>query len=450
MPDHDSPGAVCQEDDPLLHPDRSTGRLRKQDVYLIGMMFVVNYCNFVCFSLIAPFFPKEVVTKGGTQALASWIFGCYQLVVFLVCPQVGKHVSHLGTTFLFVAGTFVTGTACALFGLLSMVEDFHAFIALAFAIRIVEGVGAGAYLTASFCIAATEYPARMAFVQGLLETASGLGLSTGPTIGGALYTAGGYWMPFAVVGSILVITGLLSTFALQMHSRSRNDSRAHRKVINHASGSLWDLLRIPDVLVSGMTIVCGAMSIGFYEPSLELHIDKFLSSPFEVGLVFLASAGSYALFSPLWGAAADRMKQPKNLMICGSCIVSTALVLMGPAPFLGVKTKLWIVILALLLHGIGVGGQLVPPLRDMLTAALRNGFRDDVNTHGLGSGLFASAFSLGAFLGPLIGGSLIDVISFEWSAFLISCINASVAVILLMIVFLRHRAAHNCQSANNF
>lgn len=69
----------------------------------------------------------------------------------------------------------------------------------------------------------------------------------------------------------------------------------------------------------------------------------------------------------------------------------------------------------------------------------KNGFHDDVNTRGLSCGLFASMFSLGAFLGPVIGGSLIDVISFEWSAFVISCLNFLLAIILFGHLLLSYR-----------
>jgi hypothetical protein len=46
-----------------------------------------------------------------------------------------------------------------------MVDNYQTFIGLAFSIRIVEAVGAGAYLTASFYVAASEYPKNVATVQ---------------------------------------------------------------------------------------------------------------------------------------------------------------------------------------------------------------------------------------------------------------------------------------------
>ena len=45
---------------------------------------------------------------------------------------------------------------------------------------------------------------------GILEIFSGLGFAAGPPIGGALYSLGGFQLPFTVLGSLLIIAGLLS------------------------------------------------------------------------------------------------------------------------------------------------------------------------------------------------------------------------------------------------
>lgn len=63
---------------------------------------------------------------------------------------------------------------------------------------------------------AREFPDRVATVFALLETAFGLGLIVGPTVGGALYQMGGYYMPFVILGTLLLLGGLLSFVALPL------------------------------------------------------------------------------------------------------------------------------------------------------------------------------------------------------------------------------------------
>lgn len=48
------------------------------------------------------------------------------------------------------------------------------------------------------------------YLQALLETCFGLGLILGPTVGGALYEWGGYPLPFVVLGTFLLLGGVLT------------------------------------------------------------------------------------------------------------------------------------------------------------------------------------------------------------------------------------------------
>ena len=64
------------------------------------------------------------------------------------------------------------------------------------------------------------------------------------------------------------------------------------------------------------------------------------------------------------------------------------------------------------------------------------------------SGLFTSMFSLGAFLGPAIGGSLVNVIGFGWSAFSVSVISIALAVVLSF--YLLSTRGHCCRKPETF
>ena len=51
---------------------------------------------------------------------------------------------------------------------------------------------------------AKEFPDKVATMFATLEAFFGVGLIFGPSIGGVLYQVGGYTLPFAVLGSILI------------------------------------------------------------------------------------------------------------------------------------------------------------------------------------------------------------------------------------------------------
>lgn len=66
------------------------------------------------------------------------------------------------------------------------------------------------------------------FLQASLETFFGIGMIVGPTVGGGLYELGGYTLPFAVMGSCLFASAVLTAFVLPKHEDGQ-DKAAGRK-----------------------------------------------------------------------------------------------------------------------------------------------------------------------------------------------------------------------------
>ncbi|XP_026686003.1 MFS-type transporter SLC18B1-like [Diaphorina citri] len=123
---------------------------------------IADFCNAICVSLQAPFYPHEAEKKGATPTEYGFVFGVFELVVFLISPFYGQHLNKIGPKYLFNGGIFTTGICAILFGCLDMVEGHYPFIILSFVIRIVEAMGNAAFLTASFAIIAMEFPDNVA------------------------------------------------------------------------------------------------------------------------------------------------------------------------------------------------------------------------------------------------------------------------------------------------
>ena len=64
-----------------------------------------------------------------------------------------------------------------------------------------EAAGSAAFYTGSLSMIASEFPGKVATVFSITETFYGLGAILGPTIGGILYQAGGFTLPFLTLGS---------------------------------------------------------------------------------------------------------------------------------------------------------------------------------------------------------------------------------------------------------
>ena len=54
-----------------------------------------------------------------------------------------------------------------------------------------------------------------------METCFGLGLIVGPSVGGALYQAGGYLVPFVTMGTCLIMASCMTFCVLPAHYNQR-------------------------------------------------------------------------------------------------------------------------------------------------------------------------------------------------------------------------------------
>ena len=96
-----------------------------------------------------------------------------------------------------------------------------------FLARAIQGCGTAAANTASWKIVATEFPDKMSTIFGVLETFTGLGFMIGPPLGGALYAARGFLLPFFVVGGnlLLCVAGLILTMPNKTRLTTRQQCR---------------------------------------------------------------------------------------------------------------------------------------------------------------------------------------------------------------------------------
>jgi len=261
-----------------------------------------------------------------------------------------------------------------------------------------------------------SFPNNVASVFALQETCIGIGMMIGPTIGGALYEAGGFGLPFWVVGAVIILCGIPVLLFLP-----------NPEDCGERTGSIFSLLRSPRVCVTVMVILSGACGMAFLEPTLSQHLEKFGLNALYVGLSFVIVPGLHAVLSPFWGYLCDKKKIQTPLMIGGGIVSTLAFLFIGPSPLLWfIPSSLGSVYFGLALFGATLGCCIVPTISSLLQGARELGFQDNIDTFGLVSGLFNSAFCLGAFIGPTIGGILVDNYDFETSATVIAGIFMAV------------------------
>lgn len=403
------------------------GKYSNRQIATLVIIALADFCSAICISLQAPFYPAEAESKGATATQYGLVFGIFELTVFIVSPLYGQYISKIGPKFMFNAGIFITGSTCILFGFLNRINDTEAFIYLSFLVRIVEALGNAGFLTASFSIIASEFPDNVGATFAALETCFGVGLIVGPTVGGALYEVGGYTLPFVCMGTVLLTAATVTFFTLPAAEASNSENL-------HGGAHMIRLLKVPAISLSALAIVSASVSIGFIQATLEPHLRPLQLSPFQTGLMFVLNGATYAISAPIWGKLCDKGLSPKLVILFGSLTVVVAFLLIGPAPFLPLTETLGLCITALIVHGVGFGGQLVATFSGAHKDAIASGMPDNLATYGLVSGMWTSSFALGAFIGPSCAGALLDAFGFDWACMFVVALHSLVALLLIIFI----------------
>ncbi|XP_064480104.1 MFS-type transporter SLC18B1-like [Ornithodoros turicata] len=422
----------------LLKKDagKKEGVTNRQRIILVTLAFG-HFCVGASISLQAPFFPHEAERKGATPTQYGFVFSVFELTIFFVAPLFGKIVALVRPKFMLMTGLFWVGAASILFGSLIACPAGKPFLYLAIAIRVVEGLGTAAFQTAVFTIVAAEFPTSVATVYSIQQTVFGTGLVAGPTIGGALYQLAGFALPFVVIGALMLISAIIIYYLLPPPEELIDCS--------NKTGQLLKFWCNIGVLLNAYAIFTTFLIIGFNSAVLEPHLRQFNLQPVVLGLIFVLNGSVYASTAWIWGRLADKTVWTDQLTVAGCVLLAISLLLFGPAPFINSDTKIWMVMLGLAVFGSGSGGAIVCPFVGSLRDTLARGFPDDLSTYGLVSSLFTSSHSMGAFVGPTLGGYLFESLGYRWGSMLFF-MNVIVLIIAYCVFMLVKRCSQKARA----
>ncbi|CAG9863397.1 unnamed protein product [Phyllotreta striolata] len=408
----------------------SLRNLSRSQKMTLASLALVDFMSFCSTSIMAPFFPREAHEKGVSATFTGLVFSFYALVMFISSPIFGKITPKFGAKFLFLLGIFAAGTGNILFGLLEYIENYTLFATLCLLIQGFEALGASAYSTASYIFVIKSFPNNIGSVIGILETFVGLGMSTGPVVGGLLYSLGGFSLPFFVLGVAMVLTFLVNIWLLPNIEDCDN--------LTNKSMSITKLIKIPAVFIKGLVIVMVSNVWSFLDPTLEPHLRDFNLTPEQVGLIFLLMAALYGISSPAWGWLADRIDNHWSMMVVGLFMSAVGLLLLGPCPFLPfLSHSLWMDLFALSIIGISVALALMPTFQGILTSAANGGYSDTMATYSVVAGIWSCMYSLGDFIGPGIGGFLLEKYDFPIASTIMAIGSLSLAIITTIFFLLK-------------
>ena len=117
--------------------------------------------------------------------------------------------------------------------------------------------------------------------------------------------------------------------------------------------------------------------------------------------------------TPLWGWLVDSHLQPEIISPVGNVLIIASMFLIGPVQYLNLLPNYELTELGLGLIGVGTAATLTATFALTQKHALLVLPNEEEDNSSIISGLWTSAFALGNFIGPTIGGPLVYYLGFS-------------------------------------
>ncbi|QBD80839.1 MFS transporter [Ktedonosporobacter rubrisoli] len=309
--EHIAEQTIPQED---TRPKRMTSAL-------ILLSFCVAFLM-TGFGIIVPVYPQRLQALGlGAETLALMEAG-FGLGMFLFSTPMGTLADRIGRrpiVLLSLSGFIVTNIALA----------FVNVPALFILIRFVEGaLVAGLFPVASAIVGDSVTPEQQGRWLGILTTAQAAGTALGPGVGGLLYQAWGFSVPFLFSAGLALVASLLALFmlpeTLPAHVREKARLRKTEKQ-SGAKSARGDMLGLIWLFAGLFVIDFGmAFTYPFALPQYPFFFEQTLHyTAAEYGAIISVFGLAMGFFPMLLGGLSARL--PRKLLIIVGIVLSAAM-----------------------------------------------------------------------------------------------------------------------------
>eukprot|EP00095_Tigriopus_kingsejongensis_P010457 snap_masked-scaffold1863_size26100-processed-gene-0.1 protein:Tk10457 transcript:snap_masked-scaffold1863_size26100-processed-gene-0.1-mRNA-1 annotation:"chromaffin granule amine" len=387
---------------------------------LIGICVATSCIDWgIIFSVQPAFYPQEAEKHGATPSQYGFVFGIVHLAAFLSAPVFAKYGNRIGPKLLYNTGALVQGVQAICFGFLVYAENTAVFLGLSYLLRMVDGIADAAAWGAILSILMKIWPDKVATIMSWTELCFGLGYAIGPAIGSYLYELGGFMLPFEVTGGFGLLVGVLIFFVIpnvQQDAETQDES-------NDGDGSklkltLSTVFKSPSLFMPYVDNAVTFIGYGYVEALIQPHLIDAGASQTQVAYFFLIIGALYMVTTPCIGYACDRMTYPIIISIIGNALMAVVFVFVGPLPVLSFGTSLELLYGMAALIGFSYTFTMVSTFSRAHSEAMRQGYEDDLQSYIILSGLWSTSFYFGNFIGPTLGGFLVEYFSFAGATYI--------------------------------
>ncbi len=284
-------------------------RIGSKSRLIVGVVAFCLFTDYLLYGAVTALMAHSPVKITGEEELAL-LYGAYAVSVLLLTPIFGYLGTRVGVRTTIICGAFLTAGAAVLFG---VAENFF-FSVIA---RLCQGAASAAVWTGGLALVAEYYIDRRVEMIGYAFTGSTAGSVLGPAIGGVLYRAGGYRLPFMTIGILGVIEVCLLIIILPKQHRPRAGTFGLRALLTNKS-----------VVMCALAVALAAFAWGSMEPLLPARFERYGAKPEIIGLIFTAASVTYGLCAPLVGWTCRRLPVRK-VIVLGTIGMAATLPLLG-------------------------------------------------------------------------------------------------------------------------
>lgn len=277
----------------------------------LGVSWVAQFISLMGFTFVLPFLPYYIRELGvvGDANVRRWagIVTAASPVTMMIFALIwGSLADRYGRKLMLLRSMF--GAAIAL-GLMAVAQNVGHLVVC----RLLQGALSGTVVASTALVAGTAPAERSGFALGMMQSANYFGASAGPLIGGILADAFGYRRTFLIAAGLLVVGGLLVTFALKEQSIPPDRSRKGER------GTIRQVFAAAGFMAAAMVFVMIRFANTVQAPVFSLFVEELRGTREGLntitGSIFFTAGLSAGLCGWAAGRLSDAWGHKKLLMV---------------------------------------------------------------------------------------------------------------------------------------
>ncbi|KAL4938907.1 hypothetical protein BDV06DRAFT_199939 [Aspergillus oleicola] len=437
---------------------------RSSSAFIVFTAVLALFTEGILYSLIVPILSYMIEVRLGqplsqTQWYTAALLATHGFFSMTSAPIIGHFAdktSDRKTLLLLSLAGCAAGT-----GLLALTPSVWGL----FLGRILQAIsGSAAWIVAFATIADNVAPEHLGKTLGLASSFVSAGIISGPAVSGTLLELAGYWAVW-VMPLLLIVVGLVAR--LVMIEGSRRDALRDRKdqpsearnapgeeseqrslLASAASPPSPDTTRDSDttpdpnsqprdtfytLVLGDIRVIIGLINtllfatiVASFDSTLPLHLRHIFGwGSLPAGMIFLCLQIPAPFLNPLAGVLRDRvgLRYPTTAGWMLVAVLLWVLGVPGSGLVLADEQKIGKIVFVATAVGIGAALPLVRGVAMIQVMGIVNEIQSQspgvLGKHGATSKVFSSvevAFNLGTTLGPLVAGSLLEVLGFYYTS----------------------------------